>query len=174
LDWTRTLFDLINFRSFSSIWYWIVLAGMWSSASHRVLGVPFDLVMRARRQGGAAMADLEDLVRIHVDRLLHLARSSGLLLAAVAAFGLTVLVILGFWYGAEMAQAVALLLLPLAVVGGLSLRAAQRVERETPQGEDLIRVLLRQRFLVQAVGMGAILVTALFGMYRNLQVLQGF
>ena len=43
---------------------WIVLAVAWSSASHWVLGVPFDMVMRARRQGGQAAADLEDLARI--------------------------------------------------------------------------------------------------------------
>ncbi len=174
MDWTRTLLDVINFRSFSSIWYWIALAAVWSSASHWVLGVPFDMVMRARRLEGAVMADLEELARINVDRLLHLSRTAGLALAAVVAFGLTVLAILGFWYGAELAQATFLLVAPLTLVGAMSLQAAMRVQAEAPIGEDLVRHLLRHRFRTQLVGMASIFVTAMFGMYRNLQVLQGF
>ncbi|MEM9756043.1 MAG: component of SufBCD complex, partial [Pseudomonadota bacterium] len=32
--------DVIDLRSFSNLWYWIVLAVFWSSASHWGLGVP--------------------------------------------------------------------------------------------------------------------------------------
>ncbi len=46
--------------SFSNLWYWIALAVMWSSTSHWVLGVPYDMIQRARREGGQAEADLED------------------------------------------------------------------------------------------------------------------
>ncbi len=173
MDWTRTLFDVINFRSFSSIWYWIVLAAVWSSTSHWVLGVPFDMVVRARRQGGAAMADLEELARINVGRLLYVARSAGLALAGVAAFLLSGLAVLAFWYWVEMAQALVLIFLPLSAVGAMGLRAALRIEAEAPHGEALCRALTQHRFRVQALGMAAIFVTAMFGMYRNLQVLQG-
>ena len=61
----QVLFELIDMRSFSNLWYWIMLAVMWSSASHWVLGVPFDVISRARRQGGALQDDLETLVRIN-------------------------------------------------------------------------------------------------------------
>jgi hypothetical protein len=54
LGWYSNVFEVIDMRSFSSLWYWIALAVMWSSASHYVLGVPFDLVQRARRRGGQA------------------------------------------------------------------------------------------------------------------------
>ncbi len=53
-------------RSFSNLWYWIALAVTWSTASHWVLGVPFDMVLRARRHGGDAERDLEDMVRVNV------------------------------------------------------------------------------------------------------------
>ena len=52
MDFTQTLLDVIDFRSFSNLWFWIVLAVAWSTASHWVLGIPFDMVMRARRHGG--------------------------------------------------------------------------------------------------------------------------
>ena len=109
MSWTQTLFELIDMRSFSNLWYWIVLAVVWSTASHWVLGVPYDMVLRAKRQGGQAEADLEDIVRINVNRLLYIGQVSGLWLAGFACFFLTMLVLLGFVYGVEFAQAVLLL-----------------------------------------------------------------
>lgn len=78
MDWYQTLFEMIDMRSFSNLWFWIALAVMWSTASHWVLGVPFDMVLRARRYGGEAQADLEDIVRINVNRLLYISQVSGL------------------------------------------------------------------------------------------------
>ena len=49
MDLTQTLFDVIDFRSFSNLWFWIMLAVAWSTASHWVLGIPFDMVLRARQ-----------------------------------------------------------------------------------------------------------------------------
>ena len=86
MQWYDVIFDLIDMRSFSNLWYWIVLAVMWSSVSHWVLGVPFDMISRARRYGGQAQADLEALVRITTGRLLHITRTAGSMLIAVAAF----------------------------------------------------------------------------------------
>ena len=77
MDWYQVIFELIDMRSFSNLWYWIMLAVMWSSSSHWVLGVPFDLISRARRNGGEAQQDLESLVRINITRLLYIARTAG-------------------------------------------------------------------------------------------------
>ncbi len=65
----QTVFEVIDMRSFSNLWYWIALAVLWSTASHFVLGVPFDLAQKAQKLGGERMQDLEDLVRINVNRL---------------------------------------------------------------------------------------------------------
>ncbi len=173
MDWTQTLFDVIDFRSFSNLWFWIVLAVVWATASHRVLGVPFDLVMRARRHGGQALTDLEDLVRINVNRVLYIARMSGLWLAGIVAFVLTLLLILAFWYDVEFAQAVVLIAIPMTIVGVMSLATAYRIESESPHGEALFRTLSRHRLWTQVIGMISIFITAMFGMYQNLQVLQG-
>ena len=174
LDWTQTLFDVIDFRSFSSLWYWIVLAVTWSSASHWVLGVPFDVIMRARRHGGQTMRDLEDLARINVNRILFVARASGLWAAGFVTFALSALGTLAFWYDVEFAQAVFLIALPLSVLGLLSLVTAARIEAEAPLGESLVRRLLRHRFWTQLIGVAAIFVTAMYGMYQNFEGVQGF
>ncbi len=173
MGWTQTLFEVIDFRSFSNLWFWIVLAVVWSSASHFVLGVPFDMVIRAKRYGGQALTDLEDLVRINVNRLLFVGRTAGLWLSGFAAFALTTLAVLGFWYDVELAQAVVLIALPMSLVGMMSLSAARRIEAEAPQGEALFRALSRHRTWTQGIGMVSIFVTALYGMYQNLSILDG-
>jgi hypothetical protein len=73
VDFYSAVFELIDMRSFSNLWYWIALAVLWSTASHWVLGVPYDMIQRAARQGGEAEQDLEDMVRINCNRLLYIA-----------------------------------------------------------------------------------------------------
>lgn len=170
MDWYQTVFELIDMRSFSNLWFWIALAVMWSSASHWVLGVPYDLVLRARRQGGQAETDLEDLVRINVNRLLYVARVSGLWLLGLGCFVLTGLAITGFYYGVEFAQAVFLLLFPMSIIGVLSLSTARLIELDGVTGEALRRRLGRHRFFTQFIGMISIFVTAMWGMFQNMSL----
>lgn len=170
MDWYTSIFELIDLRSFSNLWFWIALAVVWSSASHWVIGVPYDMVLRARRRGGQAQIDLEDIVRIYVNRLLYFGDVSGLFLLGFACFVLSGLAMLGFWYDVEFAQAVLLLLFPMTLVGWLSFRAARRIDRDALRGEDLCKLLSRQRSLVQLIGMVSIFLTALWGMYQNLTI----
>ncbi len=168
---TGTIFEVIDMRSFSNLWYWIGLAVVWSSASHYIMGVPYDMLQRARRQGGQALADFETLVRINMERILYIADVAGLFLLAFWTFVLTALVVLAFWYGVEFAQAVVLIALPMSLVFALTIRLARRLAAERTEGEALIRAFVRQRFWIQVIGMIAIFVTAMFGMWQNLSVL---
>ena len=170
LDWYQTLFELIDMRSFSNLWFWIVLAVVWSTTSHYGLGVPFDMVLRAKRHGGQTEIDLEDLVRINTNRLLFIAQRSGLWIAGFACFFLTMLGMLGLVYGNEFAQALILLGLPLLLVGLLSISTARLIQEEGSTDEQLRRRLMRHRLYTQIIGMIAIFVTALWGMYQNLSV----
>mgnify|MGYP007079516823 CR=1 FL=1 len=168
MNWHQTIFELIDMRSFSNLWFWIALAVLWSTTSHWVLGVPFDLVQRARRDGGQAEIDLEDLVRINVNRLLNLAQVSGLWVLGFVCFFLTGLALTGFFYRLEIAQALFLLGFPMSIVGVMSISTAHRIEREALKGEDLRRRLGRHRFFTQVIGMISIFVTAMWGMFQNL------
>lgn len=158
-------------RSFSNLWFWIVLAVFWSSTSHWVLGVPFDMVARARRLGGQAEQDLEDLVRINSNRFLFIIDESGLIMAAVVPALLVAGALLGFWYKVELAQALFLLIAPMTIVGLLSLRTARKVHAGESAGPALWRRLRIHRVSVQIVGMVSIFVTALWGMFVNLSVM---
>lgn len=168
VDWYQTVFDVIDLRSFSNLWYWIALAVLWSSASHWVLGVPWDLITRARRRGGEAEEDMMLLVGVNVRRLLYISRNAGLWLVGFAAFLLTALALMGFWYWIEFAQAVFLLAAPMAIVGAATFRVARQIEAENPDPDALWRRLFWHRLTIQGIGIVAIFVTAMWGMWQNL------
>ena len=174
MNWTNSLFEVIDMRSFSNLWFWIALAVVWSSVSHYVLGVPYDMIQKARKKGGQAEVDLHDLVRINVNRLLYIGRVSGLVLLAFLSFMLTSLAILAFWYDVEFAQAIFLLAFPMTLVGALSLSTARLIASTKPEGEALYKRLSRHRVYTQFIGMISIFVTAMYGMYQNLAVGPGF
>jgi len=170
VDWYSTVFELIDMRSFSNLWYWIALAVLWSTTSHWVLGVPYDMVQRAARHGGDAEVDLEDMVRINVNRLLYIVGVSGYWLLGLAMAMLTSLALLGFWYGIEFAQAVFLLMAPMSIVTTLSLSTARKIRAAGLAGSDLRRQMTRHRVATQAVGMISIFITALWGMAQNMAI----
>jgi len=168
LDLFAIIVELIDLRSFSNLWYWIALAVLWSSASHWVLGVPYDMVGRAARVGGQSAQDLQDLVRIQVNRLLYVADVSGFILTGFMFFVLTSLLMLGFVYDIEFAQALVLMLLPMNVVGLINLRAARAIRATKHDDHALRRRLVRTRLYVQLVGVVSIFVTGIWGMIQNL------
>jgi hypothetical protein len=170
LDWYSTVFELIDMRSFSNLWFWIALAVIWSTASHWVIGVPFDMVGRARKFGGQAEADLIDMVRVNANRLAYIGNVSGLWLLGLTCFLVSGFAVLGFIYRIEFAQALFLLSFPMSFVGALNLSLARKIIEIGPEGEDLYRALTRHRTAVQAIGMVAIFVTAVWGMYQNMSV----
>ncbi len=155
-------------RSFSNLWYWIALAVVWSTASHWVLGVPYDLVLTAARHEGEPQSDLEDLVRINTNRIRYIGDVSGLWILGIACAVLSALAVLGFVYWIEFAQALFLILFPLSIVGLLSLQAARSIHRRGLAGEALRRRLRRQRLYTQMIGLVAIFITAMWGMWQNM------
>lgn len=168
MDWYQLVFELIDMRSFSNLWYWIALAVVWSSTSHWVLGVPFDTLQRARRVGGQSEIDFEDLVRINCNRITYIADVSGLWLLGVGCFLLTGLGVLGFVYWIQFAQAVFLIALPLSFVSLLSLSSARHIQNNALKGDPLCKRMARHRFQTQAIGMISIFVTAMWGMFQNM------
>ncbi|MCV6592711.1 MAG: component of SufBCD complex [Silicimonas sp.] len=169
MDWYDSVFEVIDMRSFSNLWYWIGLAVFWSTVSHWVLGVPYDSVLRAKRgRPESAMQDLEDHVRVSINRMLHIAEVAGVLIALFGSAFMTALALAAFAYHIEFAKALFLLLAPFALLALLTLRVARKL-RETPRGgAELIGVLARHRLVTQSIGAVSIFVTAMYGMYVNL------
>lgn len=171
MEWYESVFEVIDMRSFSNLWYWIALAVLWSSVSHWILGVPYDAILRARRgKPEGAMQDLHDITRVNVNRILYISEISGSWLTLFGSAVLTILALSAFLYDVEFAQAVFLMLGPMAILGLMTVRTARRIRTNALQGDALIKRLLIHRFMTQLVGVAAIFVTAMYGMYKNLYV----
>ena len=156
------MFQVFGTASFHSIWYWVLTITVWSLVCHRTLGVPHDMVLRARRAPDAAeRVDL--LARIAADRLGAIYDSAGTPIAAAGGFLLAALAALGFLSGIEIAQAVFLLLFPLAVVAYSTLRLALAVRRRGIRGADLRRSLRLRRLWHQVIAVLATLTAAVVG-----------
>lgn len=168
MNWNDAIFQLIELHTFSNVWYWLAVAVTWSTVCHWIIGVPFDLIYRARRDGDQAAADLEMSVDINVRRLMTISDMAGAALTAIAAFVIAALASMGFYYGFELAQGFFLLALPLAIVGMISMRRSRRYAVKRPAGKELAVELMKLRFWLQVLAVGAIFVTAMFGMYHNL------
>ncbi|MDA0721647.1 MAG: hypothetical protein O2994_08190 [Proteobacteria bacterium] len=156
---------LIDFRTFSNIWYWLAVMVTWAVATHWVIGVPFNMVVRARRQGGQAAQDLDILVAINLRRLMTLSGTPAVILVGMGAFVVTAAAMLGFVYGLELAQGLFCLAFPLVFVALLTWRSCQRLVLDQPTGPALIRALVRLRFWIQLIAITALFCTALLGIY---------
>lgn len=168
-------------RSFGTLWYWLALITVWTWAGRSVLGVPWDVVSNARRAlSQSPQPGTPRQVTLLLDWLsLTLPRwrpggAEGPLLTALAAFVLAALVVLGWVYGQEMAQAVALIAVPFAGVYGLRLRLARHL---TPLMADVMagrmvpgqaagRMLAKMRWhrvWVTVISVLAVSISALWG-----------
>ncbi len=171
-------------RSFGSIWYWFALVGMWSAAGRNVLGIPVEVLARARQaqkagEGeGPAVVTLLDWLSLTLPRWQPGARE-GAVFVGICAFLLSSLAVMGFGYGLEMAQALTLLLTPflvlflmrLALARGLMpvMLAGQSGDMPLAEAGDLVaRRLTRHRRMVTALSMAAVAITALWGTLHSL------
>ena len=133
MDFFDLITEVIDLRSFSNLWYWIVLAILWSSMSHWTIGVPFHLVTRTRKGDAQAEVDLLVLTRMNAERNVAYAETSGTIAMGFSTFLLTGLFIIGWFYGVEFCQAIFLLLCPSMLVLALGVWTSQRLKADNYQ-----------------------------------------
>lgn len=174
----EAILAILDSRSFGSIWFWLLLALAWSLLGRKVAGVPYDIAQAVRRKpalGACPDADdpdgllLLDWLSLTLPRR-RLGRVEGVVLLFIATFVLTALVLLGFFYGLEMAQALVLLLLPFAALAPLEIRLAERLSvilhdaatKELPlnlAAAQAARLMQRHRLIVTLMSVAAVAIT---------------
>ncbi len=165
MDWTLALARLIELQTFVSVWYWLAVIVTWSVASNWLIGVPFDMLFRARKLGAAELADLEALVDINVRRIVSTNESFASAFAGLGAFVLSALALMSFGYSFELAQGMLALAAPLSVVVIVNMRLAYQLHAAPLAGRALVRKLFAVRLWTQVIGMISLFFTAMYGMY---------
>ncbi|WP_108814255.1 hypothetical protein [Loktanella sp. Alg231-35] len=174
MDWTDGIVRIIELNTFSNVWYWLIVVGIWSVVSNWLIGVPFDMLFRARRYGTAELADVEGLVDIHVRRIAAYHHSFGHWLIGLIAFVLSGVGFAGFYYGLELGQGLFVLGAPLCLIGAINVRLALELNQTPLAGKDLVHRLFRVRLWTQIIAMVTMFFTAMYGMYFSLAKLQFF
>jgi hypothetical protein len=174
LDWTESFARVIDLRTFASIWYWFAVIVSWAVASHWLIGVPFDLLFRARKCAPQDIADLEAIVDINVRRFTGLTDMAGPWLLGLITFVLTGLCMTGFYYGSELAQGLFVLGAPLTLILLLNVKVAYDLRADPATGRALVDRLFKMRLWSQGIGMIAIFFTAVYGMWFNIDALSLF
>ncbi|WP_265500507.1 hypothetical protein [Paracoccus beibuensis] len=174
-----SLVGLLDSRSFMTIWYWLTLIGMWSATGRSVLGVPSEVLARARAAQakgdpeGAAVIMLLDWLSLVLPRW-QLGPREGAVFLGVTSFLLTSLAILGFVFWLELAQAVVLLLVPFWLLFWMRARLARRlmpVIRAAHDGRltlaeagaEATRRMSWHRVMTTILSIAAVAVTVLWG-----------
>lgn len=141
---------------FDSFWYWVLQVVVWTIICGRTLGVPYDMLLRARHDPDVA-ARVDLLAGIAAERVAGVVDRAGTAIAAGTGFVLAGLAGLGFWSGIEVAQAVFMLAAPLAAVGFSVVRLALWIRRSRLVGPHLVLALGWRRICHQTIAILAIL-----------------
>jgi hypothetical protein len=150
------VFRIYAAAGFESIWYWVLHIVVWTLACTRTLGVPHDMLLRARRMPDIAVR-VDILAGLAAERIGGIYDRAGIAIAAATGFVLAAFAALGFGSGLEVAQAAFALLLPLAIIGYSKLRLGLHIRRRRLAGPRLVLLLARRRLLHQAIGVLAML-----------------
>ncbi|MGR3200164.1 MAG: hypothetical protein ACU0DM_15695, partial [Paracoccus sp. (in: a-proteobacteria)] len=153
--------------------------GMWSVTGRSVLGVPTEVVSRAHRAQKAGEAEhasvitLLDWLSLVLPRW-QLGPREGVVFLGVTSFLMSSMIVLGFVFWLELAQALVLLLFPFWLLFWMRTRLARRLMLviEGAQddrlslaeaGAECVRRMTWHRTLVTALSIAAVAVTVLWG-----------
>lgn len=136
------ILSFLDSRSFATIWYWIMLVTVWTMIGRNVLGVPPDVIRRVPRDPQGADTPealvLLDWLSLVLPRW-RLEPTEAAWLLGIASFLASSLVLLGFAYGLELAQALVVMLLPVALnmLGGLRLASRLQIILAAAQAQQM-------------------------------------
>lgn len=150
------MYQFLAAATFESPWYWVLHVVVWTLACTRTLGVPQDMLIRARRLPEVA-ARVDLLAGLAAGRLAGMADGFGPAGAAATGFLLAALAGLGFWNGIEAAQATLCLLAPLAAIAFSKIRLALWIRASRLVGPRLVLALAWRRTCHQVIAVLAML-----------------
>lgn len=157
-----SLLEFLKAHSFSSPWFWALFAVTWGIVLRRILGIPSDVAKGAFFGEPQALLEFDGLAEFKSKRLLRYRRYVTPVSIGIAFFALSGILVLGFFYGFELAQALFLLAAPLGITLWIRYNAATQILDKGLEGEALRRLYLRVRFRTQITAVCGIAATLLW------------
>ncbi|SET31976.1 hypothetical protein [Oceanicella actignis] len=143
-----------------SIWYWALLAVLWTWAGASVHGVPHHAIRRAALHGGPDAALFDALARRSLAWIDFRFHREGLWWGLTGGFALSSLTVLALGFGYEPALGLWAVAAPWSALSVLALREALALHRAQPAPDELLRRFVRRRRIHVGVGYAAVMLTA--------------
>lgn len=157
------LYEMLDWRAFSSLWFWVLFILLWLRSCQRIAHVPIAELIRAK---AGDVGDFMSIVRIYATKPMLSTGFSDVIIVFVQFFGVTALVGLGLYWGSEIAFAVLTLILPAIVLHYADRRLLKRAV-SLPQAE-VIRLWSRAHVRRQIFGALFIFVVSLYATARTI------
>lgn len=154
-----SLLSLLNWESFSSVWFWVILLGQWSLTGLSVLGVPVDVL-------NPHHPDAKSVVEYRLRRHVELFRTAPFVMVLIVAAGLGCMLILAVIYQIELAQAICFLTLPMLILWFIGYRVAEGCIAAPLELQ--IKRLKYLHIFAQVFGLMVIFITVVFVLAQHL------
>ncbi len=130
------------------------------------MGVPHDIINYAKRYGGSAEEDLKAILQVNINWVTLIVDLAGPYLLGFAFFVNTLLIALGFYYWMEMAQAMAVIILPATILSAISVKTVRKLASTELDMDQIYKILRFHRLKTQMFGVASISLAAVIWMYR--------
>lgn len=166
------IFELLEFGSFFSFWYWFLVIFVWGITAQIIMGVPFYLLAQAKSQSVEQQNEL--MLAVHLNARRAVAAYSpnlSVFLWIVAGFSFGFCAFTAFYHNSEPFQAVLFLGTPLSLVAYLRLQLARSICHSVPALHEFHAAAWRHRFWTICIASVSIFSTAFWGLILNLNQL---
>lgn len=138
----------------------------WSMLTYFIHGVPVNTIMRSRNHP-EALQDMHGMFELYRRRWMRSTSSDASVPLGFAAFFFAGLVVLGFRFNVELAQAAFGLLFPMVFVVWMNSRRLKTSFHNDLSEHNLRRFLLGTRRRIQSFGLFWVFILSIWGTYQN-------
>ena len=163
------IFEVLEFTSFFSFWYWALVILVWGISAQIILSVPFHTLQLAKSQTQEHQNELLISLQLHARRTVAAyTPNTSLFLSITGGFLFGFCGFTGFYFNSEPLQALLFLMVPLTLVAYLRLRLARSICDAVPVFDVVYRTLWWHRFWTILIAGLSIFLTAFWGLAYNI------
>jgi len=163
------ILEVLEFTSFFSFWYWVLVILVWGMSAQIILSVPFHTLQQAKSKSKEQQGELLISLQLHARRTVAAyTPNMSLFLIIMGGFLFGFCGFTGFFYHSEPLQALLFLMAPVTFVAYLRLRLARGICDAVPVFDVFYRTVWWHRFWTIFIAGLSIFLTAFWGLAYNI------